>query len=311
MPSLRAVPPVHSPITLAAVASGLAAMTGGAARARAEVTEALTRSFAPRSLLLTDSGTTALTLALRAAATLAPGPAALPAYCCYDIATAADGAGAEVLLYDLDPETLGPDFASLEYVLAQGARTVVVVHLYGIPLDLPAVQRRLDRYRAVLIEDAAQGAGAVCGGRPLGSIGAFGVLSFGRGKGITGGRGGALLANDERAATALATVRGGLGPARTSASEPIAAIALAEAIRTLASGSRSAAPSAPSAGSAPVPRPLSARAASPRVTGSESDRLRASSRAPPEGGRGGRTAAAAAQAAAPVRARTKSSTPST
>jgi perosamine synthetase len=110
-------------------------------------------------------------------------------------------------------------------VLAQGARTVVVVHLYGIPLDLRAVQHRVDRYQAVLIEDAAQGAGAARDGRPLGSIGAFGVLSFGRGKGITGGRGGALLANDEHAATALATVGDEFRPARTSASEPIAVLA--------------------------------------------------------------------------------------
>ncbi len=34
-------------------------------------------------------------------------------------------------------------------------------------------------------------------GRPAGAHGALGVLSFGRGKGVTGGKGGALLVNDE------------------------------------------------------------------------------------------------------------------
>jgi perosamine synthetase len=51
----------------------------------------------------------------------------------------------------------------------------------------------------VVIEDAAQAVGAELDGRPVGSFGSFGILSFGRGKGLTGGGGGALLCNDERA----------------------------------------------------------------------------------------------------------------
>ena len=47
----------------------------------------------------------------------------------------------------------------------------------------------------MLIEDAAQAVGARIDGRPAGAVGRYGVLSFGRGKGVTGGRGGALLAN--------------------------------------------------------------------------------------------------------------------
>jgi dTDP-4-amino-4,6-dideoxygalactose transaminase len=45
-----------------------------------------------------------------------------------------------------------------------------------------------------VIEDAAQGAGGILHGRRLGGFGAISVLSFGRGKGMTGGNGGALLA---------------------------------------------------------------------------------------------------------------------
>lgn len=225
MPSLRLLPPVHSPVTLAAVASGIGALAGGAGRARAEVTAALGERFGCRDLLLADSGTSALTLALGAGAERAPGPVALPAYCCYDIATAADGAGVQVLLYDLDPATLGPDLQTLGAALEQGAGTVVVAHLHGIPVDLEAVRSLTRRYGALLIEDAAQGAGAAYGGRPLGSFGSLGVLSFGRGKGVTSGRGGALLANDDAGSAALAAVRDRLLPGRTSATEPIALLA--------------------------------------------------------------------------------------
>jgi dTDP-4-amino-4,6-dideoxygalactose transaminase len=47
-----------------------------------------------------------------------------------------------------------------------------------------------------VIEDAAQGVGGAVSGVPLGGTGDFGILSFGRGKGMTGGGGGALLIAD-------------------------------------------------------------------------------------------------------------------
>jgi hypothetical protein len=53
------------------------------------------------------------------------------------------------------------------------------------------------RYGAIAIEDAAQGNHATWHGRPLGSLGPISVLSFGRGKGWTGGSGGALLVRDQ------------------------------------------------------------------------------------------------------------------
>lgn len=152
--------------------------------------------FSPDDLLLTDSGTTALRLAIGSALDSAPdGPVALPAYGCYDLATAAVGAGVEVLLYDLEPATLGPDLDSLERALRLGARAVVIAHLYGIPVDAAAVEQMCDAFGVPLIDDAAQAIGAEHAGRPPGSWGSFGVLSFGRGKGVTAGRGGALLVN--------------------------------------------------------------------------------------------------------------------
>src|SRR5690606_29581560 len=72
-------------------------------------------------------------------------------------------------------------------------RSVVLAPLYGIPIDWSAAAELAGRYGATVIEDAAQGHGAYWRGRPLGSLGTLAVLSFGRAKGWTGGRGGALL----------------------------------------------------------------------------------------------------------------------
>jgi len=149
--------------------------------------------FDADAVVLCDSGTSALALALRVAELTHPGPVAAPGYACFDMATALDASGAVVRLYDLDPTTLGPDLESLDRVLAAGARRVIVAPLYGLPLEWEALQTRCDAVGAILIEDAAQGSGAEWNGRSHGSLGQIAVLSFGRGKGRTAGGGGALL----------------------------------------------------------------------------------------------------------------------
>jgi dTDP-4-amino-4,6-dideoxygalactose transaminase len=159
--------------------------------------------YAPSDLLLTDSGTSALRLALQAAHRQTGAPVALPAYTCFDVATAADGAGVPFFLYDLIPETLSPEPASLRRAFGAGARSAVVAHLYGVPVDLKAVQKVAGEFGAIIIEDAAQGSGCEWKGRPAGAHGTLGVLSFGRGKGMTGGRGGALLINDPQLLAAV------------------------------------------------------------------------------------------------------------
>ncbi|HEX2189850.1 MAG TPA: DegT/DnrJ/EryC1/StrS family aminotransferase, partial [Longimicrobiaceae bacterium] len=186
---------VYSPVSLRA--GGRAA--GDALPFRADprplLLDELLSDYAAETGVLAGSGTQALHLALEEAKRRGGGaPVALPAFTCYDVASAAVGADVRVALYDVDPETLAPDPASLERVLAAGAGAALVGPLYGVPLPWEELRALADRHGAVLVEDAAQGHGASWRGRPLGSLGDLSVLSFGRGKGWTGGRGGALLA---------------------------------------------------------------------------------------------------------------------
>lgn len=186
---------VYSPVSLRAGGRAAGDALRRGADPRALLLESLLRDYAADTGALCGSGTQALQLALLEAGRRGGGaPVALPAFTCYDIASAAVGAGVRVALYDVDPDTLGPDPASLERVLAAGAGAVVAGPLYGVPLEWDALRELAGRHGALLVEDAAQGHGASWRGRPLGSLGDLGVLSFGRGKGWTGGRGGALLA---------------------------------------------------------------------------------------------------------------------
>lgn len=185
--------PVYSPISPAALARGAAAALGMRPGDAPAAARAISERHGARAVALTDSGTSALVLALRLAVG-ARGVVALPGYGCSDLTSAALAAGVRVRLYDLDPRTLGPDLDSVQGALCAGARAVVLVHLHGFPADAPALAELAAEFGATVIEDAAQAAGGSLGGTPLGGFGPLAVLSFGRGKGTTGGAGGALLA---------------------------------------------------------------------------------------------------------------------
>jgi perosamine synthetase len=180
-----------------------AALPSRAERYRAEVECWLAETFHPRGWLWTDSGTSALALSLSLTSDGGHRSVALPAYGCFDLATACDAAEVRVHLYDVDPATLGPDWDSLQAALTAGAGVIVLVHLYGLPVDIDQAQTMAQSAGAIVVEDAAQGVGGAWAGRQLGSHGALSVLSFGRGKGLSAGGGGALLVHDPRFLEAL------------------------------------------------------------------------------------------------------------
>jgi dTDP-4-amino-4,6-dideoxygalactose transaminase len=101
-------------------------------------------------------------------------------------------------LYDVDPLTLSPDLSSFDRVLAAGASVGVIAPLYGIPVDWEALADLGRRYGVPLVEDASQGHGAFRENAMIGALGSLSTLSFGRGKGWTGGAGGAVLMRGSR-----------------------------------------------------------------------------------------------------------------
>jgi dTDP-4-amino-4,6-dideoxygalactose transaminase len=184
-----AVAPRIAAASVMRAATRLASPGRSVERARA----GLRRSFGAGECIPTDSGTSALILALRVAVGTG-GVVALPAYGCIDFASAVQYAGVRVRLYDVDPMTMSPDLDSVSRLLHRGVSAIVVAHFYGYPADVTGVRELAARFGVAVIEDAAQAAGGMLRGRRLGGFGDLSVLSFGRGKGLFGGNGGALLA---------------------------------------------------------------------------------------------------------------------
>lgn len=187
----RREPPVLSPVSAKALAAGVVAALGLGSGEEERAASALRAEFGADDVLLTDSGTSALVVAIRRAAGI--GTVALPAFGCPDLAAAAVRAAVRVRLYDLEPASMSPDLDSVRAVLARGVDAIVVAHFYGYPADIHAVRQCAAEYGVAVIEDAAQGASGALLGARLGEIGDSAILSFGRGKGMTAGSGGALL----------------------------------------------------------------------------------------------------------------------
>jgi perosamine synthetase len=79
-------------------------------------------------------------------------------------------------------------------------RALVAMHTFGHPVDLDCLAELCERYKLILVEDAAQSLGSFYRGKHTGNFGKAAALSFNGNKVVTTGGGGALLTNDAEAA---------------------------------------------------------------------------------------------------------------
>mgnify|MGYP003337173592 CR=1 FL=1 len=112
-------------------------------------------------------------------------------------------AGLDVVLCDVDPETLDFKFAELEGLLDENVLCVVSTHLFGRPADIRRVKQLCARKGIFVVEDAAQAMGGQVGDRLLGTIGDVGFYSLGRGKNMTCGTGGIIVTSSAPIAEAI------------------------------------------------------------------------------------------------------------
>lgn len=76
-------------------------------------------------------------------------------------------------------------------------KAIIPVHLYGMPAKMEEIISIANEFDIPVIEDAAEALGSSIEGKPCGSFGQMGILSFNGNKIITTSGGGALISNDE------------------------------------------------------------------------------------------------------------------
>lgn len=158
----------------------------------------LSTAFGVPHVATCASGTLAVEIALRAAG-VGPGDEVLLAAYDYESTfLTVHHLGATPVLVDVVGNSGQLDPALLEAAVSQHTKAIVCSHLHGGLVDMSAVRDWAKPRNVTIIEDAAQSPGAVLSGKPAGSWGHFGTLSFGGSKLLTAGRGGAVLTSDPR-----------------------------------------------------------------------------------------------------------------
>ncbi|HMF56923.1 MAG TPA: DegT/DnrJ/EryC1/StrS family aminotransferase [Pyrinomonadaceae bacterium] len=105
--------------------------------------------------------------------------------------------GAIPVFADVDPKTYNLTARTIESVLSERTRAIIVTHLFGNPCDMTEIME-LARERGIsVIEDCAQAFLAEHDNRKVGTIGAIGCFSLQQGKHITTGEGGIVTTDDE------------------------------------------------------------------------------------------------------------------
>ncbi|MGQ9604102.1 MAG: DegT/DnrJ/EryC1/StrS family aminotransferase [bacterium] len=116
--------------------------------------------------------------------------------------------GAKPVFVDIDKRTFNIDPDLLKSKITSRTKAVVPVHLYGQSADMDPIMEIARQKSLFVIEDAAQAIGAKYKGKPVGSIGDIGCLSFYPTKNLgCYGDGGMILTNDDSMAKNIESLR--------------------------------------------------------------------------------------------------------
>ena len=156
-----------------------------------------------------NSGTDALIIGLTALSLSADDEVITSPFTFVASASSILHAGAIPVFADIDPVTYALDPASVEQLVTERTKAIVVVHLFGRPADLSSLQALATKHGIALVEDTAQALGSRHEGKMLGSLGLFGTHSFFPSKNLGAfGDGGMLVTNDDALAHRVRVLRG-------------------------------------------------------------------------------------------------------
>ena len=143
------------------------------------------------------NGTVTIQCALQAVGIVPGDEVIVPGLTWVATAQAAMDIGANVVLVDIDPETLCIDPKAIEAAITPKTKAIVPVHLYGCMCDMDAIMDIAKRHNLKVVEDVAHQHGGQWRGKSAGAIGDAGSYSFQMSKVLPSGEGGAITCNDD------------------------------------------------------------------------------------------------------------------
>lgn len=147
-----------------------------------------------------SNGTAALEVAVKALGISEGDEVIMPTFTIISCAMAVTKVGAVPVLVDSDIRTWNMNVHEIEAKITDKTKAIMVVHLYGLPVEADEIINLAQKYNLKVIEDAAEMHGQLYKGRPCGSFGDISTFSFYPNKHITTGEGGMVMTNDEELA---------------------------------------------------------------------------------------------------------------
>ncbi len=153
------------------------------------------------------NGSVALDIAVHAL-NLSPGDEVIiPTFTIISCAAAVVRAGLVPVAVDCDPATWNMTVEGVEAAITPRTRAIMLVHIYGLPVDLDPIMTLARKHGLRVVEDAAEMHGQTYRGAPCGSFGDLSTFSFYPNKHVTTGEGGMILTDDEQLADRLQSLR--------------------------------------------------------------------------------------------------------
>lgn len=144
------------------------------------------------------NGTAALELAIIALGIGQGDEVIMPTFTIISCAQAVVKAGGKPVLIDSDYYTFNMKVEDIEEKITPRTKAIMVVHVYGLPVDMDPVLELAQKYNLKIIEDAAEMHGQTYNNKKCGSFGDISIFSFYPNKHITTGEGGMVLTDDEK-----------------------------------------------------------------------------------------------------------------
>ena len=150
--------------------------------------------------ITTTSGTTALHLACKTLGIKKEDQVLVSSSTNMACAFSVDYCGAIPIPIDIERETWQMDVTKIEEKINEKTKAIMVVHLFGHPVDMDSVLKISKTHNLKIIEDCAEAHGVEYKGKKVGSIGDIGAFSFFSNKTITCGEGGMVVTNSKELA---------------------------------------------------------------------------------------------------------------
>lgn len=143
------------------------------------------------------NGSAALDIAIKALELQKDDEVIMPSFTIISCAQSLVMQGINPIFVDSDFYTFNMKVEDIESKITSKTKAIMMVHLYGLTVDVDPIIVLAKKYNLKIIEDAAQMHGQEYKGKKCGSFGDISIFSFYPNKQITTGEGGMVLTNDE------------------------------------------------------------------------------------------------------------------